>query len=62
LNIGMHEISRAECVVMGVPLLKDGCVNTEVDIQEVFRKLRLGLENIKEETKKTSCSPEKSRA
>ncbi|GBE54789.1 hypothetical protein BMS3Bbin15_00950 [archaeon BMS3Bbin15] len=62
LNMSMHEISRAECAVVGVPLLKDGCVNTEVDVKEVFRKLRLGIENIKDETNKLSCSGDKSEA
>ncbi len=60
LNISMHEISRAECTVVGVPLLRGGCVNTEVDVKEVFRKLRLGIENIKDETNKLSCSGDKS--
>lgn len=60
LNMGMHEISRAECVVMGVPLLKDGCVSTEVDVKEVYRKVRLGIENFKERKIESSCSSDTS--
>jgi len=56
LNMGMHEISRAECKVMGVPLLKDGCVNTEVDVYEVYNKLRLGIEKVEEKDTRPSCS------
>lgn len=58
LNIGMHEISRAECIVMGVPLLKDGCVNTQVDVKEVKRILRLGIESVEDSLKKGCSSSE----
>lgn len=45
LNMGMHGISRTKCAVQGVSLIKDGCVNTEIDVKELFRKMRSGIED-----------------
>jgi hypothetical protein len=56
LNMGMHEISRKSCAVMGVPLLKDGCVETEVNLEEILRTMRLGIEEVTQEASR-SCSP-----
>lgn len=44
LNVAMHEISRAECIVQGVPLIKEGCVETQVDLKELLRIMRLGIQ------------------
>ncbi len=55
LNMGMHEISRKSCAVMGVPLMKDGCVETEVNLDEILRTMRLGIEEVAERAPK-GCS------
>ncbi len=57
LNMGMHELSRAECLVVGVPLTKDGCVETNVNIKELLNVMKLGIEKSIEDIQK-SCSPE----
>ncbi len=57
LYAGMHRISRAECAVQGVPLIRDGCIHTEVDIKELLRKMRAGIEDTVEEIEK-GCSPD----
>ncbi len=45
LNLAMHEISRANIIVQGVPLMRDGCMNTAVDLKELLRLMRLDFEN-----------------
>ena len=55
LNMGMHEISRKSCAVMGVPLLRDGCVETQVNLEEILRTMRLGVEKVAKEASR-SCS------
>ncbi|MEE9474409.1 MAG: DUF116 domain-containing protein [Candidatus Hydrothermarchaeaceae archaeon] len=57
LNMGMHELSKAECLVLGVPLIKDGCVETQIDIKELLTTMRLGIEKGIEDVQK-GCSPE----
>jgi hypothetical protein len=57
LNIGMHELSRANCLVMGVPLIKDGCVETNVNTKDLLNMMRLGIEKGIEDVQK-GCSPE----
>jgi hypothetical protein len=57
LNIGMHELSRANCLVMGVPLIKDGCVETSVSAKDLINVMRLGIEQGIEDVQK-GCSPE----
>lgn len=57
LNIGMHELARAECLVVGVPLIKDGCVETNVNTKELLRVMRLGIEKGMEDVQR-GCSPE----
>ncbi len=60
LNMGMHEISRKSCAVMGVPLLRDGCVETEVNLEEILRTMRLGIEEVAQEASRScSASPQK---
>jgi len=50
LNRGMQELSKM-CAVLGVPLLKDGCVETKVDAGEIIRMMRLGIEDERSEPK-----------
>lgn len=57
LNIGMHGLSKSRCLVMGVPLVKDGCVETNVDISELINVMRLGIEKGIEDVQK-GCSQE----
>ncbi|RMF91144.1 MAG: DUF116 domain-containing protein [Methanobacteriota archaeon] len=45
LNMAMHELSRSRFAVQGVPLVRDGCVGTEVNLREVFERMRLGIED-----------------
>lgn len=45
LNAAMHEISKTKCVVLGVPLIHDGCVQTKVNLDELFRRMKLGIED-----------------
>lgn len=44
LNMAMHELGRSKFIVQGVPLVKDGCVGTEVNIRELIERMRLGIE------------------
>ena len=37
LNLSMMKLSKFSC--QGVPLLKDGCINTKVDPKIVFEKM-----------------------
>ncbi len=39
LNFVMHELSKKGIITQGIPLLKSGCVNTEVDVEEVLKVL-----------------------
>ncbi|RLG58045.1 MAG: hypothetical protein DRN88_01765 [Candidatus Hydrothermarchaeota archaeon] len=48
VNVAMHELSKKGIITQGIPLLKSGCVNTEVDVNEVFRIL--GIEISKDST------------
>ncbi len=45
LNMAMHGLSEWKCTVQGLPLIKDGCVQTEVDLKELFNRMRLGIED-----------------
>ena len=45
LNSAMQGLSKSRFVVQGVPLVKDGCVATEVNLNELFRRMRLGIED-----------------
>ena len=57
LNMGMHELSKSNCLVMGVPLVKDGCVETNVNIKDLLNVMKLGIERGIEDVQK-GCSPE----
>jgi hypothetical protein len=46
LNIAMHEISKAKCIVQGVPLIKEGCVETQIDLNRLIGVMRLGIGKI----------------
>ncbi|MFQ5815945.1 MAG: DUF116 domain-containing protein [Candidatus Hydrothermarchaeaceae archaeon] len=48
LNLAMHEIASANIIVQGVPLLRDGCMNTAVDVKELIKRMRLGIEEMSE--------------
>jgi len=43
LNTAMRDLARSGFIVQGVPLLKDGCVTTQVDLDVLYEKMRLGL-------------------
>lgn len=55
LNIAMHEISSTKTVVQGVPLIKDGCVQTQVNVKELLDKLRAGIADVEEKLQKQGC-------
>lgn len=55
LNLGMMKLSKFPC--QGVPLLRDGCINTKVDPKAVFEKM--GLEVDKSANVKRGCNPDK---
>ncbi len=45
LNTAMLGIWRSGVAVQGVPLAYDGCIETKVDLQELFRRMRAGIED-----------------
>jgi len=47
LNLAMHGISRGKTPVQGVSLMRDGCVETEVDLEKLFELMKLGIEEVK---------------
>jgi len=53
LNMAMRSLSRANFIVQGVPLVRDGCVGTEVNLRELLSKMRMGIED--EVESKGSC-------
>jgi hypothetical protein len=44
LNNAMHDLSRGRFIVQGVPLVRDGCVGTEVNLRELLERMKLGIE------------------
>jgi len=44
LNLAMHGISKRKISVHGVLLLRDGCVETEVDVEQFFEAMKVGME------------------
>ncbi len=56
LNLAMQEISRAKIIVQGVPLIRDGCMNTAVDMKVLIKRMRLGIEEIGEAPR--ICEPQ----
>lgn len=57
LNNAMRDISMTHTLVQGVPLVRDGCVHTTVDVKELVKKLRAGIDGI-EEGISIKCSSE----
>lgn len=58
LNLAMMNLSKFPC--QGVPLLKDGCVCTKVDIRAVLDKIGIELpQNMEIPKKSSSCSNER---
>jgi len=55
LNLSMMKLSKFSC--QGVPLLKDGCINTKVDVKAVFEKLG-EIQNQDPNPISSSCSNE----
>jgi len=56
LNLGMMKLSKFSC--QGVPLLKDGCVNTRVDSRAVMEKMGVLMKKDSEIGRESSCSKE----
>ncbi|HII84329.1 MAG TPA: DUF116 domain-containing protein, partial [Methanobacterium subterraneum] len=54
LNLAMMKLSNFSC--QGVPLLRDGCVNTKVDSRAVLEKMGVRLKEAKKLAPKSSCS------
>lgn len=45
LNTAMHDLSQARFIVQGVPLVRDGCVGTEVNLRELLQRMKMGIED-----------------
>lgn len=45
LSAAMREISKTKCIVLGVPLIHEGCVQTKVNLIELFKRMKLGIED-----------------
>jgi hypothetical protein len=58
LNIAMHDLAKTPCVVQGVPLIRDGCFQTEVDLKELLRRMKMGIEEGVVEVGRRSCTTE----
>jgi uncharacterized protein len=56
LNLSMMKLSNFSC--QGVPLLRDGCINTKVDSRVVLEKMGVELSKPKKLQEKNSCSQE----
>lgn len=56
LNLGMMKLSKFSC--QGVPLSRDGCVNTKVDPRAVLEKMGVTLKNTTPVKRDGSCSKE----
>jgi len=54
LNLGIIKLSKFSC--QGVPLLRDGCVNTKVDSRAVLDTMGVKLKEAKKLVPKSSCS------
>jgi hypothetical protein len=53
LNLAMMNLNKFSC--QGVPLLRDGCVNTKVDYRAVIEKMGVKLEKKVEINRQNSC-------
>jgi hypothetical protein len=56
LNLGMMKLSKFSC--QGVPLLRDGCVNTKVDTRAVLEKMGVTLKKTTPLKLDNSCNKE----
>jgi uncharacterized protein len=56
LNLGMMKLSKFSC--QGVPLSRDGCINTKVDSRAVLEKMGVKLEKTTPIPMDSSCSKE----
>lgn len=56
LNLGMMKLSKFSC--QGVPLLRDGCINTKVDSRAVLEKMGAIIPKDSSIKLDTSCSKE----
>lgn len=56
LNLGMMKLSKFS--VQGVPLLRDGCVNTKVDSRAVLEKMGVLIPETPSVKRDSSCSKE----
>lgn len=55
LNIAMHELANTKTIVQGVPLMKDGCVQTQVNVDELLNRLRAGIAEVEDKLSKQGC-------
>ncbi len=62
LNIAMHELANTKTIVQGVPLVKDGCVQTQVNVEELLRRLRAGIAEVEDKLAKQGCLDDAPRA
>jgi hypothetical protein len=62
LNLAMHELANCKTIVQGVPLVKDGCVQTQVNVEELLRRLRAGVAEVEEKLGKQGCIDDTPRA
>ena len=56
LNLGMMKLSNFSC--QGVPLSRDGCINTKVDSRAVMEKMGIKLEKNTSISRESPCSTE----
>ncbi|NYB51273.1 MAG: DUF116 domain-containing protein [Methanobacteriaceae archaeon] len=56
LNLAMMKVSKYS--PQGVPLLRDGCINTKVDSRAVLEKMGVKLKEAKKLAPQSSCSKE----
>lgn len=54
LNLAMMKLNKFSC--QGIPLLRDGCVNTKVDYRAVLEKMGVEIEKKIEINKDNSCN------
>lgn len=55
LNLAMNKLSKFHC--QGVPLLRDGCMNTKVDSRAVLEKMGVKFDNVKKMSEGCTTDP-----
>ncbi|MEN6329729.1 MAG: DUF116 domain-containing protein [Methanobacteriaceae archaeon] len=55
LNLAMNKLSKFHC--QGVPLLRDGCMNTKVDSRAVLEKMGVKFDNVKKVSEGCTTDP-----